>query len=129
MSWVVTAMAGSALMGGINAKRRGDKQDAYNRGQAEATRYGFATGNTGHPDNSYTPSMAEGAFSGAVQGAGMANSIKNAFGSQLSNVAPDGGNMLGGQDMAAQMGQDAQMPGMQQSPWTQMLRPSIYGSK
>lgn len=132
-------MAAGALMGAMNAKRKADQQEAFNKGQAEMHRYSSITGQGGQMDNSYSPTMLEGGFAGGVQGAAMGQAVGGAFGgpaAPTTNVAAPqmeyaGANALGGQELAQKMGQGMQFqqPGAE-SPYMQMAalqKPTFFG--
>ena len=73
--WPALLMGASAIMGMNRANRQADQQRRNNLAQAEITRYSPWTGMRGQIDNSYTPSGLEGAISGGIQGASMAQGL------------------------------------------------------
>mgnify|MGYP001180487799 CR=1 FL=1 len=107
--------------GAIDAKAAGDKQERYNKGQAEVTRYSPLTGQTGQMDNTSLPSTFSGAVAGGIQGLGIQQGLEKGM-TPEDTTTPDlskvgggvnmqsGAGALGGQAMASQMGQDFSQP-------------------
>lgn len=105
MSWVATAIVGSALVGKIGADKKMAREDAYNDTQAKMSKYSPWTG--------LQPQMKMGtadpfgqALAGGLAGAGMAQQFKTPSVSQ----APIGENISG----AAGVADSYQMPVMGQ---------------
>lgn len=118
MWWIPLAMAAKGAMDANSAR---DKQERYNKGQAEVTRYSPLTGQSGHMDNSATPSALSGAVAGGIQGMAVSQGIEkgmapDASGGGVAGQATGGVDMktgagaLGGQQMSNQMAQDFSQP-------------------
>jgi hypothetical protein len=106
--WQAIPMIIGAAMSARAAENKKSQQERYNKAQAETTRYSPWTKMMGQLDNSYTPGAMEAGFGGAVQGLGMAQSMGSAFGGSSSaapQASPQGASYLGGNQMAAQLGQ------------------------
>lgn len=108
-----------AAMSAMKAKRQGEQQASYNKGQAEVTRYSPLTGQTGQMDHSDTPSMLEGGVAGGIQGLGVAQGVEGGMGTASAGAAApaaggvnmaSGAGALGGQQMSQQMAQDFSQP-------------------
>jgi hypothetical protein len=81
MSWItVGVVAASALMGSENAKAKKKAQESNNQMQSEITKYSPWTGMSGQTDNSFQPGELAGGIAGGIQGLGMGQSLKGAFG-------------------------------------------------
>lgn len=85
----------TAAKGAMDAKAGQERQQRYNKGQAEVTRYSPLTGQTGQLDNSPTPSMLSGGIAGGVQGLGIQQALQNGM-SQGSDWASQGTASAGG---------------------------------
>jgi hypothetical protein len=84
-----------------------------------------------HPSSTEFGSLAGGGLSGFMQGQAINNAMAAKPGVPGGGMDPStGANALGGQNMAAQMGQDAQMPAGGGSPWFGMQQqggaPNMY---
>lgn len=114
----------TSFLGARSAQRKQDQQDAMNKAAAEQTRYSAWTDMGPGRIQTGAPSALEGAIGGGVQGLGIAQGLGMGGGAQ---PAPGGmpaqgtGSMLGGDQMAQQMGQGMDTWGFQQ-------QPSIYAS-
>lgn len=134
MWWVPLIMAAK---GAMDAKSAGDKQESYNKGQAEVTRYSPLTGQSGQLDNTNLPSATSGAIAGGIQGMAVQQGLESGGTADASGAGvagqtggvdmKTGAGALGGQQMSNQMGQDYSQPvAGQQSAFGNFNQPVDY---
>jgi len=127
--WFALGAAGlNAVLQGQAAKRRNEQMKSQNMAAAEQTRYSPWSGMGGGQINTNYEDPNMKARAGGIQGAAAAQGLQKGF--NEINAAPKaempsfgGGSMLGGQEMAQQMGQDYQ------SPWFQMSPPNSFAGR
>lgn len=113
----------TSILGAQSAQRKQDAQDRMNKAAAEQTRYSAWTDMGPGRIQTGAPGALEGAISGGVQGLGIAQGFGMGGGSAPApgGMPAQGGSMLGGDQMAQQMGQ-----GM--NSWDFQQQPNIYAS-
>lgn len=128
MWWIPIAAAAVSMM---NAKKQADNQEAYNKAQAEMTKYSPWTGVAGKITPITAPSALGAAASGAIQGMAIQQGIGKGFGlgSDPSGASMSGASSpysLGGDQMISDIEKQKFNTGGS-SPY-QFMQPSMFAS-
>lgn len=107
--WQLALPFATGLLSALGADRRNQAMKAQNKAEAEKTRYSAWSGlGGGQINNQYADPLMSG-IGGGLQGASAVQALgmgaPSPTGGTEQMVARDGSNLLGGQDLAAQLGQ------------------------